>query len=172
MKITALIDSVIPLLLIIGICLFVVGLLMKKTGNKKGTGKIFAKELLTKNEQPMYFRLVEALPEHVVLAQVSFSALLTTRDMTARNRFDRKIADFVICTKAFKVIAAIELDDSSHNGRESKDAERDQLLTNAGYRVLRYKRVPDIDKLRADIIPQPSLPSGASDTLGSVEPGF
>jgi very-short-patch-repair endonuclease len=99
----------------------------------------------------MYFQLTQAFPSGVVLAQVAFSALITSKDRATRNRFDRKVADFVICTKAFQVAAVIELDDSSHRGREVQDSKRDRLLESAGYRVLRYKTIPDIDKLRIDV---------------------
>ncbi|WP_211232098.1 DUF2726 domain-containing protein [Pseudoduganella violaceinigra] len=118
---------------------------------KRGLGKITRKAPLTENEQPMYFRLTQAFPDHVVLAQVAFSALLTAKDMGTRNRFDRKIADFVICTKSFEVLAIIELDDSSHLSKVNQDAARDQMLAAAGYTTLRYKMVPDVLKVRADI---------------------
>jgi len=131
---------------------------------QKSKSPISKKDLLTKNEQPMYFRLVEAMPEHIVLAQVAFSALLKTSTSAMRNRFDRKVADFVICDKTFKVIACIELDDSSHKGRERQDGERDRMLIEAGYRVIRYKKVPNVDEVRSAIIgvnPQKGLlPSG------------
>lgn len=115
-----------------------------------------AKRLLTKNEQPMYFRLVETFPEHVVLAQVSLGALLQSPNRATRNRYDRKMADFVLCTKAFDVLAIIELDDSSHNGKEQRDGARDELLNVAGYKTLRYKRVPDVITLKTDINPPAS----------------
>lgn len=125
------------------------------TGGKTETPR--AKALLTKNEQPMYFRLLGAFPDAVVLAQVSFSALITARTKAVRNRFDRKVADFVLCTRAFEVIAVIELDDSSHKGKEAADRARDSLLTEAGYRVLRYTRTPDIEQIRSDIGKTPIL---------------
>jgi very-short-patch-repair endonuclease len=106
---------------------------------------------LTKNEQPMYFRLRETFPEHVVLAQVAFSVLLTARHQRTRNTFDRKVADFVLCTKAFEVLAVIELDDASHRDNAERDAARDLLLTNAGYAVLRFKTVPDAEALLAQV---------------------
>lgn len=111
---------------------------------------------LTDNEQPMYFRLRETFPEHVVLAQVAFSALLTASNRAGRNTFDRKVADFVLCTKAFEVVAVIELDDSSHKGRAASDAARDRLLTTAGYRVIRFQRTPDVAALRTAIAPNVS----------------
>lgn len=110
-----------------------------------------AKPLMTVREQPMYWRLVEAFPGEVVLAQVAFSALLTARDRATRNTFDRKVADFVVCTKGLRVTAVVELDDSSHKGREVQDTERQGLLERAGYTVLRFKHVPDAAALRAAI---------------------
>ncbi|BBB60819.1 hypothetical protein UNDKW_2546 [Undibacterium sp. KW1] len=105
-------------------------------------------------EQPMYGQLVKAFPDYVVLAQVSFSALLETNDQAVRNRYCRKYADFVICTKAFGAIAIVEYDDSSHNGREKEDAVREFFLLAAGYPVFRYRNIPDLQKLRQDITPE------------------
>lgn len=109
--------------------------------------------LLSEREQAMHNRLSQALPDLVVLAQVSFSALLTARAYATRNTFDRKTADFVVCDKAFQVLAVIELDDASHKSKTDKDAARDAMLTNAGYRVLRYPNIPDIDRVRSDFAP-------------------
>ncbi|MFS2137343.1 DUF2726 domain-containing protein [Duganella sp. Dugasp56] len=133
----------------------VAAVLSKLQANKKSFTPPKAKRLLTKNEQPMYFRLAETFPGHVVLAQVSLGALLQSPNRATRNRYDRKMADFVLCTKAFDVIAIVELDDSSHNGKENRDEARDKLLNAAGYKTLRYKRVPDIATLKTDI----SLPT-------------
>jgi very-short-patch-repair endonuclease len=141
------------LLLLAAVVLILVGVALIAGANKRGKGrgeKPKPKALMTEREQAMYNRLVQALPELVVLAQVSFSALLTARSYAARNTFDRKVADFVVCDKAFRVLAVVELDDSSHRGREKEDGARDVLLVNAGYRVLRYPRVPDVDRVRDD----------------------
>lgn len=120
------------------------------------------RQLLSEREQAMHNRLSHALPDFVVLAQVSFSALLTARAYAARNTFDRKIADFVVCDKAFQVLAVIELDDASHKGKAEKDAARDAMLVSAGYRVLRYSNIPDIDRVRGDFLPiEPTPPAQA-----------
>lgn len=70
-----------------------------------------------------------------------------------RNRYERKIADFVVCTQAFGAIAVVELDDASHDGREEQDAQRDSFLSSAGYAVFRYRTIPELSKLRQDITP-------------------
>jgi very-short-patch-repair endonuclease len=125
----------------------------KRPVARKAGGTIVAKPPLTANEQPMYFRLTQALPDHVILAQVAFSALLSTKDQATRNTFNRKVADFVVCTRAFEVVALVELDDSSHAGRKRQDDSRDALLKGAGYRVLRYARVPDVATVQKDVLP-------------------
>lgn len=126
------------------------------TGKGKTTERPRRRQLLTERERAMHHRLVHALPDFVILAQVSFGALLTARAQAARNTFDRKTADFVVCDKAFQVLAVIELDDASHKDKAAKDSARDTLLTDAGYRVLRYSNVPDLDRVRLDFAPHES----------------
>jgi len=123
----------------------------KAKANQVEREKPQRKAVLTPNEQAMYNRLNQALPDLIVLAQVSFGALLNAKNQTTRNTFDRKIADFVVCDRAFQVLAVIELDDSSHKGKEVQDASRDSMLTQTGYRVVRYQQIPDIDQVQRDL---------------------
>lgn len=125
---------------------------------------------LTRNEQAMYFRLQGALPDLIVLSQVSFGALLSASSMAVRNTFDRKRADFVICEKSFKVVAIVELDDSSHDGKKARDEKRDAQLKTAGYRVLRYRGIPDIDRAQKDFAPPPPPPILGQEGRGRVDP--
>lgn len=131
--------------ILLGLAVLVLSAFVKSrnTGGRKATGVLAAKRPLTDREQAMYFRLRDTLPECVILAQLAFSALLSSKDRPTRATFDRKVADFVVCSKAFEVIAIIELDDDSHRGREKQDAARDELLAKAGYAVHRFKNVPD-----------------------------
>lgn len=124
-----------------------------KGPRRRASGDIRAKKLLTEREQPMYFRLRQAFPDDLVLSQVAFSALLTAKDQPTSSMFNRKVADFVVATKAFEVLAVIELDDSSHKGREVQDSKRDSLLERAGYRVLRFKNVPNVDEVQRAVRP-------------------
>lgn len=61
----------------------------------------------------------------------------------------------MVCEKSFKVVAIVELDDSSHDGNEARDAKRDALLKAAGYRVLRYRGIPNVDRVQGDFAPSP-----------------
>jgi len=129
-----------------------------KAGGRGKKGTFAARTLATANEQKMFWRLVEAFPapEYLVLPQVSFGALLTAKGGASRYSFSQKRADFVLASKGFKVIAIIELDDNSHNGRGTEDASRDAMLTEAGYRVLRYTGIPDATRLLSDALPTPN----------------
>jgi very-short-patch-repair endonuclease len=138
------------LALVIAISLAAIKRKTRSSGRLGASALVMKRNALTNREQVMYFRLTEALHEHIVLAQVAFSALLKTHNRPDRNRFDRKVADFVVMNRSFEVLAIIELDDSSHKGRERQDAERQALLTNAGYRVIRYNSIPDIEVLKAE----------------------
>lgn len=64
------------------------------------------KPLMTANEAEFFHRLQKALPDRHVFPQVSFAAFLTADGRLAgkarwnvRARFDRKIADFLICER-------------------------------------------------------------------------
>jgi very-short-patch-repair endonuclease len=148
-------------LLAIGLLVFVA--LARKRAAQSSSGfvdKPKARPPLTAREQAMYNRLVQTLPDLVVLPQVSFGALLTARTRAARSSFSRKIADFVVCDRSFKVVAVVALGDKNSKGKSQRDLDRDALLVEAGYRVLRYPRVPDVGRVEADFDP----------TMASVNP--
>lgn len=124
-----------------------------KTKETTKKGDFAKRQVVTHNEQGMYWRLVECFPqpEFVVLAQVSFGALLNAKNGASRYSFSQKVADFVLLSKSFDVLAVIELDDRSHKGKEAADEARDAMLKQAGYKVLRYKTTPDRDRLKSDM---------------------
>lgn len=130
--------------------------------NKVGSGKygaITGRNVLTLNEQPTFVRLKETLPQYHVLAQVAFSAFLTSKDYRTRNRFNRKRADFVVLDPNFNVISIVELDDARHRSprRIKADLLRDVMITEAGFKVLRYKRTPSQEEIMRDLFHQGGL---------------
>lgn len=139
------------LIAIAALILFLAMLAVRQAANSRRPLRLQRKPVMTTREQQMYHLLQTALPECTVLAQVAFSALVTAKGWANRNRFDRKVADFVLCSQQLNVIAVIELDDRSHAGRESQDRERDAMLRLAGYVTLRYANVPTQQALRADV---------------------
>lgn len=143
--------------LIIAVVVFILlALVAKKLISKKGNAlDIKARELMTKREQTMYLALVDALPEYFIFSQVAFTALITSKSQAVRNKFNRKVTDFVICNKEFVVVAIVELDDSTHKGKEAVDAKRDDLLTTAKYNVIRFSKVANKEVIREMIIGKP-----------------
>ncbi|WP_151867797.1 DUF2726 domain-containing protein [Acinetobacter soli] len=142
-------STLLVLIIVFGAVVFVLAAQKGKKGTRE-RNPIKGKRILTMNEQPTFFRLREALPEHIVLAQVAFSAFMTAKGFPTRNLFSQKVADFVVLDKSLNIIAIVELDDSSHNGKEGRDADRDALVAEAGFRVIRYKRTPDFAQVQKD----------------------
>jgi Protein of unknown function (DUF2726) len=111
---------------------------------------------LSPPEQVLYWRLCEAFPGHVVLAQVALSQLISVERSGNRravfNRFSQLVADFVVCTKAFEVAAVVELDDRSHEtaARAAADARKTSVLAAAGYPLVRVRvsKMPTVAELR------------------------
>lgn len=113
----------------------------------------YPKKVITNFESKLFFQLKAAFPEpnYYILAQVAFTALITSQDIQVRNKFNRKVTDFVVLNKHLEVLAIIELDDPSHIGQEARDAARDAMFHDAGYRVIRYTAIPSVRQLQKDL---------------------
>lgn len=144
-------NQLLPFALLLALIFIISTLIKQKSKKSKLPLVLKRKQILTNREQQMFLMLSSALPECVVLAQVAFSALVTADSWEFRNRFNRKVADFVLCSKNMNVIAVIELDDRSHIGREHHDRERDAMLKQAGYTTIRYPQIPTTETIRDDI---------------------
>jgi very-short-patch-repair endonuclease len=132
----------------------------------------YAKKPLTQPEQVLYHRLVAALPECIVLAQVQLSRVLGVKKGFKfnewNNRINRMSLDYVVCLKDATVVAAVELDDKSHEkaSRVEADAKKDKALSAAGITLLRWKvgALPDEASIRQiftqanPLAQQPSIP--------------
>ncbi|RQO78177.1 hypothetical protein DBR44_00005 [Aquitalea sp. FJL05] len=117
--------------------------------------------LLTEREQGCYWRLVEHLsPDFIVLAQVGFSQLLSVKGGANEQNnalfgtMRQKVADFVVCRKDLSVVAVIELDDSSHRGKEEQDKKRDAAVRQAGLLAFRLPNTPGNEPVKnlADVL--------------------
>jgi len=117
----------------------------------------YPRKPLSQPEQVLYFRLLAALPEHIVLAQVQLSRILGVKKgnnhQSWLNRINRMSADFVVCSKDASVMAVIELDDSTHQraDRQVADDKKDKALTDAGIPIIRWavSNMPDHDTILA-----------------------
>ncbi|MDD5250486.1 MAG: DUF2726 domain-containing protein [Rhodocyclaceae bacterium] len=114
------------------------------------------KKPLTRPEQVLYHRLIAALPEHIVLAQVQLSRVLSVKKgfnfHEWNNRINRMSLDFVVCLKDSTVVAAIELDDKTHEkaSRAEADAKKEKALSAAGVALVRWNvsALPDENAIR------------------------
>lgn len=121
---------------------------------------LYAKQPLTSPEQVLYFRLVNALPDHIVLAQVQLSRMLGVKKghnaQSWLNRINRMSADFVVCDKDSSIVAVIELDDATHNrsSRQLADNKKDEALLAAGIPVVRWKvnQMPETNVIQSTIL--------------------
>ena len=101
------------------------------------------RRLMTERERHVYGLIEAAVPGCRVHAQVAMAALIDvksglspTERTAARNRFDRKIVDYVLERRDTGDVAAIvELDDRTH--RPAKDKDRDRIAGAAGYITIR-----------------------------------
>lgn len=105
------------------------------------------KAFLTQNEQEFLCRLEDAVPELRFHARVAMGSLLDPAAPRTENEkeffrlrgmFSQKMVDFVAQSRnGGNVVAIIELNDRTHDA--SKDAKRDSMLSNAGYKIIRWQ---------------------------------
>jgi very-short-patch-repair endonuclease len=156
------------LLLIVVVAVIVVFAILKakfQGGAGDAVWPFYAKKPLSQPEQVLYFRLIQALPEHVILAQVQLSRLLGVKKgnnyQAWYNRINRMSADFVVCNKDSNIVAVIELDDATHQreDRQAADAKKDKALASAGVRIVRWqaKSIPDIAAIQAAFMPNTAV---------------
>jgi hypothetical protein len=116
----------------------------------------YAKKPLTQPEQVLYHRLVAAMPECIVLAQVQLSQVLGVKKgfnfHEWNNRINRMSLDFLVCLKDSTIVAAVELDDKTHEktSRVEADAKKEKALSAAGVALVRWhvSMLPDETAIR------------------------
>lgn len=175
-----------PLLVFLVIVLFglLVPKLLRALARQRGAEADWpfsAKKPLTRVEQAFYHRLVQTLPELVVLAQVPLSSFLRVRKgRTWRewfNRISQKSVDFLICERDFRIVAAIELDDGSHEAAEriESDKTKSRALTAARVPLIRWRvgALPEVETIRRVIDEMRDDDDGRGGTVvAPVEPGM
>jgi hypothetical protein len=118
------------------------------------------KKPMTWTESKLYFRLVKALPEYIVLAQVQMTSFLepkarkwTPNHAQQLNKIIRKSIDFIVTDTSGKSITAIELQDWTHNrkDRQKNDEFKRQTLSAAGIRFIEFhaENMPSIEEIKS-----------------------
>jgi len=120
---------------------------------------LYTRKPLSVPEQVLYYRIREAMPECMVLAQVEMTRVVGIKKGPAhrlmRNVLRGMSLDYVLCLKDSTVVCAIELDDSSHDtpkGRE-RQAKKDKALQAAGLPIVRWRttELPSVEEIRGRI---------------------
>lgn len=164
------------LVAILFVVLIIAFALLKRRGllsGASGEWPFYAKRPLSQPEQVLYYRLLKALPEHIVLAQVQVSRVLGVKKgfnfHEWNNRINRLSYDFVVCSKDSSVLAAVELDDKSHesHARSQTDQKKNKATAAAGVRLIRWhvKSLPDEAAIQAAFAqpPNPSIEKTSPD---------
>ena len=128
----------------------------KETVNLNEPFPFVSRYLMTKREQQLYWRLVETLPNCVIMSQVSIMGILNIKKEYYRNsskwtnQVNRLRLDFVVCRKDTYPLAVIELDDSSHDNerQQARDDKKDKALTDAGIKIIRWREIPDSQTIK------------------------
>lgn len=118
---------------------------------KKQDSLLKKKAIFNFNQQLMYRRLREALPQSNILAQVSFDALVTTKYPRTRLKYRNLTADFVVMNEEHRIVAIVVLDELNILKRAQQAMDKDTLLRMAGYNVIRYSGIPQYDELHTDL---------------------
>jgi len=113
--------------------------------------------LLTNSEQRLHQRLVQALPDHLVFPQVQLLQLVRFKrgrwNASIANRISQLSIDFLIVKPDTSIVAAIELDDASHDrdARRAADARKTHALQSARIPLLRWSvaEMPDESAIAA-----------------------
>ena len=116
-------------------------------------GRFESRPPLTRKEQAMYQRLAEAFPApaYMVFAAVNPGALLEPKGGASLRKYAQKRAGLVLLDRSFLVLAIIDVDDNPANAGTASDSSADALFKSAGYKVLRYRKLPEVERLRADV---------------------
>lgn len=151
-----------PIFIAITIILIAIALMSirRKTGARQNA-PYQARELMTAPERQLFFRLKEALPEQCdIHAQVALNRII---DVSTKidfwryfNRISQYSIDYLITARTeaglIVTVAAIELDDSSHQfaKRKKSDATKNSALNAAGIKLIRWtvKGMPDVAEIR------------------------
>ena len=115
------------------------------------------RRLLRERELALFRRLVQNLPEHIVLARVHLPQVVDFwpggRTQALFNRISQLSIDFLILDADTSVVAAIELDDG-RRGRPWADARKRHALKSAGIPLIRWNAwtLPDSAAIRAAVL--------------------
>jgi hypothetical protein len=134
----------------------------RKPERKEEQSQYTKKKPMTHTEIKLYFRLVEALENYIILAQVQMSSFL---EVNANNRSEyytnlnkilMKSVDFLVLDKTGKDIIAIELQDWTHKRKDriKSDEFKRKTLKAAGIPLIEFhaEALPSPEEIKEALI--------------------
>ncbi len=127
--------------------------------------------LLTVVERRAMTMLHQALPEHMILAQVPLARFIRVPTRNSYTEWMRRVgqlcADLLVCDASSQVVAVVELrrPPGKDSERTRKRHERmDRVLHKAGIRVLVWNEeaLPHPDSVREQVLPKPKVETPAA----------
>ena len=149
---------VIAAVIVVGALILLASVTSKRVAEKKSDDwPVKAAPVMTGNELTLYWRLKDALPNHVVIPQLPLAAFIrvtTKKNPYAYfNRFDRLRADFAISDRGGRILAVVEVDGRSHDSpkQQQRDRTKSEVLTKAGIHLHRVnsKQLPEASEIPA-----------------------
>jgi very-short-patch-repair endonuclease len=151
------VTSIVVTLVVVVVLVAVLATVSRRFNRARGEPDRFPFEQcrpLSDREQVLYWRLRQVMHDQIVLSQVGMSRILRVQkghDVRAwLNRINRMTVDFLVCLPDATIVAAIELDDASHDveDRVRADAKKAKALESAGIKLLRFRDLPSEQELR------------------------
>ena len=121
--------------------------------------------LMSRYELDLFKRLRSALPECEIFPQVPLAAFIRIDKRKAgmsffqnsyrwQNRISQQRVDFLVCLRdRMSIVAAVELDDPSHDNEdgEARDRKKDKSLEDAGVPLIRWRveAMPSVEEIQA-----------------------
>jgi hypothetical protein len=131
--------------------------------------------VLSTSERMAFGRLIKALPEYMVLAQVPLSRFINVPKRNSYADWLRRVGyqcvDFVVCDMAAQVVAVVELQSGQPSERSRKRLTRISRTLKAAQiplQVWNENSLPSAEAAREVILPKPIQPAGK---LAAAAPG-
>lgn len=144
--------------------------------------------LMSRYELELFQRLRVALPECEVFPQVPLAAFIRIDKRKAgkdffqnsyswQNRIGQQRLDYLVCLRdGMTIVAAVELDDPSHDNAEAeaRDQKKDKSLRDAGVPLVRWRveSMPSVEQIRVqfDGTGTTTAQSSESVPIGRISP--
>lgn len=152
--------KIIALATLMAVAIIVLKALRHKLEKEPKVYPYYEKRVMSQPEMVLYYRLVEALPDQIILSQVQLSRFLGVKKGFSfhewNNRINRMSADFIVCNKDSSIRAVIELDDSTHTraDRIKCDLKKNKAIASAGIRLVRWNvtNMPSKENIKATVL--------------------